>query len=77
MLLGTQDSNVLNKLPKSCQPKAKRYLHDIWQLETRGDAEKTFDTFIKTYEAKYPKVVEFLLKDHEELLSFYGFPVKH
>ncbi|MDP5208953.1 IS256 family transposase [Microbulbifer sp. 2205BS26-8] len=70
-------ANVLNKLPKSCQPKAKRFLHDIWQSEARVGAEKAFDTFIKTYEAKYPKVVECLLKDHEELMSFYDFPAKH
>jgi transposase-like protein len=70
-------ANVLNKLPKSSQPKAKRYLHEIWQAETRADAEKAFDTFIKTYEAKYPKVAECLHKDHEELMSFYDFPAKH
>ncbi|GAA5444760.1 IS256 family transposase ISOan8 [Microbulbifer sp. NBRC 101763] len=35
------------------------------------------DTFIKTYEAKFPKVAECLLKDHEELMSFYNFPAKH
>ena len=70
-------ANVLNKLPKSGQPKAKRFLHDIWQAETRANAEKAFDTFIKMYEAKYPKVAECLLKDHEELMSFYDFPAKH
>ncbi|MFE8073536.1 IS256 family transposase [Marinobacteraceae bacterium S3BR75-40.1] len=70
-------ANVLNRLPKSSQPRAKRALHDIWQAETRADAEKAFDTFIKTYEAKYPKVAECLLKDHEELMTFYDFPAKH
>ncbi|GAA3915439.1 hypothetical protein GCM10022277_07550 [Litoribacillus peritrichatus] len=29
------------------------------------------------FEAKYPKVVECLLKDHNELLAFYGFPAQH
>jgi len=32
--------NVLNALPKSVQPKAKRALHDIWQAATREDAEQ-------------------------------------
>ena len=30
-------------------------LHDIWQAETKGDAQKAFDLFIKIYEAKYPQ----------------------
>ena len=33
-------ANVLNKMPKSVQPKAKGDLHEIWQAETRADAEK-------------------------------------
>lgn len=70
-------ANVLNKLPKSAQPKAKQGLHDIWQAETRENAEKAFDTFIRTYEPKYPKVAQCLLKDHEELMSFYDFPAQH
>ncbi|QDV23867.1 Transposase, Mutator family [Aureliella helgolandensis] len=31
-------ANVLNKMPKSVQPKAKGDLHEIWQAETRADA---------------------------------------
>lgn len=72
-----KSANVLNKLPKSAQPKAKQALHDIWQAPTRAEAEKAFDTFIKTYEPKYPKVAQCLLKDHEELMTFYDFPAKH
>jgi hypothetical protein len=34
------------KLPKSSQPKAKRQLHDIWQTESREEAERAFDLFI-------------------------------
>ncbi len=36
-------ANVLNKLPKSQQPKAKRALQDIWMAATRKDATKAFD----------------------------------
>jgi hypothetical protein len=43
---------VLNKLPKSQQPKDKRALQDIWMAETRDDAEASFDAFIETYERK-------------------------
>jgi putative transposase len=72
-----KSANVLNRLPKSGQPKAKQALHDIWQAETKCDAEKAFDLFVKTYEPKYPKAVLCLQKDREELLAFYDFPAKH
>ncbi|MCP4233823.1 MAG: IS256 family transposase [Aestuariibacter sp.] len=70
-------ANILNKLPKSSQPKAKQALHEIWQAETKENAEKAFDLFIKTYEAKYPKSALCLQKDREELLAFYDFPAQH
>ena len=69
--------NILNCLPKSAQPKAKQALHNIWQAETRADAEKAFDLFIKTYEPKYPKAAVCLHKDREELMAFYDFPAQH
>ena len=47
--------NVLNCLPKLSQPKAKAAIHDIWQAETKDDADKAFDLFIKTYERKVPQ----------------------
>lgn len=69
--------NVLNCLPKSGQAKAKQALHDIWQAETKDNAEKAFNLFIKTYEPKYPKAAICLQKDREELMAFYDFPAKH
>ena len=70
-------ANVLDKLPKAQQPKAKAMLHDIWQAETKAAAEKAFDLFVATYEAKYAKAVGCLAKDREELLAFYDFPAQH
>ena len=61
----------------SVQPKAKQALHAIRQAETRADAEKAFDPFIKTYEPKYPKAALCLHQDHEELIAFYDFPARH
>ena len=69
--------NVLNFLPKSTQAKAKVSLHDIWQAETKADAEKTFDLFIKMYEPKYSKATICLQKDRDEMLAFYDFPAQH
>ena len=70
-------ANVLDKLPKRLQPKAKEQLHDIWQAATKAEALRAFDLFVATYEAKYPKAVQCLQKDREVLLTFYDFPAEH
>lgn len=70
-------ANVLDKLPKGTQPKAKAALHAIYEAETKADAAKAFDLFVATYEAKYPKATECLTKDRDVLLTFYDFPAEH
>jgi len=70
-------ANVLDKLPKSMQPKAKGMLHAIYQAPSQAEAEKAFDLFLRSYEAKYPKATECLAKDRNELLTFYDFPAEH
>jgi len=69
-------ANVLDKLPKGSQPKAKGMLHAIYLAESRENAMKAFDLFVKTYEAKYPKATECLSKDRDVLLTFYDFPAE-
>lgn len=70
-------ANVLNKLPKSQQPKAKAALHEIWMAATRADAERAFDHFLTVYRPKYPKAADCLEKDRAALLAFYDFPAEH
>ena len=70
-------ANVLNKLPKSVQPRAKQHLQDIWMAETRAVAEKAFDFFLEAYGPKYDKAVACLAKDRDVLLAFYDFPAEH
>lgn len=70
-------ANVLNKLPKSLQPKVKASIHDIWMAETKENANKAFDLCVKQYETKYPKAMECLSKDRDKLLAFYDFPAEH
>ena len=70
-------ANVLNKLPKGEQPRAKDALHQIWMAGKRDDAQRAFDLFVKTYDAKFPKAVACLVKDRNELLAFYDFPAEH
>ena len=69
--------NVLDKLHKSKQPSAKQLLQQIWMAPTREAANKAFDHFLAVYGAKYPKAVECLQKDRQELLKFYDFPAEH
>jgi transposase-like protein len=70
-------ANVLNELPKSIQGKAKAGLHEIWMAETKAQAGKAFDRFVRDFGAKYPKAVEILKKDRAALLAFYDFPAEH
>ena len=62
--------NILNKLPKGLQNKAKGHLQDIWMAETRKDAETAFDFFLDLDRSC-------LAKDRDALLSFYDFPAEH
>lgn len=70
-------ANVLNKMPRRVQAKAKADLHEIWMAETRADAERAFALFVEKYEPKYPKAVACLDKDQDVLLTFYDFPAEH
>jgi putative transposase len=69
--------NVLDKLPRGQWVSAKSMLHEIWMAATKQEALKAMDKFAATYQAKYPKAVECLLKDKDELLAFYDFPAEH
>ena len=72
-----ESGNVLNKLPKSLQPKATEGLHDIWMAPSLEEAQAKFDLFLSKYEAKYPQATACLIKDRDELLAFYDFPAEH
>ncbi len=70
-------ANILDKMPQSVQGKAKSMIHDIYLAPTKADAEKSYRLFIETFEAKYPKAVECLTKDEDDLFLFYSFPAQH
>ncbi|MCP5069785.1 MAG: IS256 family transposase [bacterium] len=70
--------NVLDKLPKRLRAKAKEALHEIMYADKRKHAEKAMASFVKKYEAKYPKAVASLRRGGEEkLLTFFDFPAEH
>ena len=70
-------ANVLNKMPKALQAKAKSDLHQIWLAETREMATKAFDHFLEKYGPKYEAACSCLSKDRDALLAFYDFPAEH
>lgn len=70
-------ANVLDKLPKRLQPKAKEALRDIMNAESRAIAEKEIALFVDEYGAKYPKAVASLTRDQDELLTHFDFPAEH
>ena len=70
-------ANVLDKLPKRLQPKAKEALREIVHAETLDDADKAFDAFVEEFSLKYDKAVECLTKDRGPLLAFFEFPAEH
>ncbi|WP_079143263.1 IS256 family transposase [Streptomyces noursei] len=70
-------ANVLDSMPKSAQPGAKRAIQDIYNAEDRDHAEVAIKTFAQLYGAKFPKAVKKITDDQEQLLAFYGFPAEH
>jgi len=70
-------ANVMNALPKSAQPAARAALSEVRDAEDKDHAEAALEIFVKDYEAKWPKAVEKVRKDREELLAFFDFPAEH
>jgi len=70
--------NVLDKLPKKVQLKAKRQLQDIVYSESRQEAEEKRDLFVEwCREQGYRTAGETLLRDWERMVTFYRFPKEH
>lgn len=70
-------ANVLDKLPKSLQTKAKKMIHEIYLAPNKSEANIAFDIFIEEFEAKYPKAINCLRKHRERMMEFYNFPAEH
>jgi transposase-like protein len=70
-------ANILDKMPKSVQSKAKQLIHEMYLAPTRKAALAAYDQFISSYQIKFPKACECLQKDKEVLFTFYDFPAQH
>jgi putative transposase len=70
-------ANILDKLPKSIQQKAKKMIHNMYMAENKKTALKEYEFFIKAFKDKYEKAVKCLEKDVDQLFTFYDFPAAH
>ncbi|MFI8952251.1 IS256 family transposase [Streptomyces sp. NPDC053750] len=71
-------ANVLDSLPTSAQPGAKKAIQDICNAEDRDHAEAAVKTFAELYGANFPKAVKKITDDDQErLLAFYDYPAEH
>tara|TARA_B100000315_G_C14508153_1_gene555658 strand:- start:41 stop:1273 length:1233 start_codon:yes stop_codon:yes gene_type:complete len=70
-------ANVLNRISKRHQPKAKAMLHQIYKASTQRQALAAYNRFLNAYENLYPKACDILKKDFDQLFTFYSYPAKH
>lgn len=70
-------ANILDKLPKKLQGKAKAMIHEMYMAPNKKSALQAYGQFIAVFEAKYPDAVKCLVKDFEKLFTFYDFPAAH
>lgn len=70
-------ANVLDALPKSVHPEAKRMLAEIWSAENKALAEGAVDAFVSEFSVKWPKAAAKISRDREALLTFFDFPAEH
>ncbi len=67
-------ANILDKMPKAVQSKAKSMIHDMYMAPTKKDALEAYNHFVNVFEDKYPNAVNCLTKDKGDLFTFYDFP---
>ncbi len=70
-------ANVLDKLPKRLQARAKKQLHEMMYAPSREECGEEKAKFLSEFSAKYPKAVECLERDWERMLTFFDFPAEH
>lgn len=51
-------ANVLDSLPKSAQPSAKKAIQDLYNAEDKEHAARAVKAFEKQYKAQFPRAVK-------------------
>ena len=68
---------MLDALPRSVQPLAKKMLAEVRDAEDKDHAREAAKAFDAEFRAKWPKAAAKLRDDLDELLAFYDFPAEH
>lgn len=66
--------NILDKVRKADQKRVKGGLQDVYRAENLIQARKAAGQWARQWQTLYPKAVQCLRNDLEELLTFYRFP---
>ena len=70
--------NVLDKLPKRRHDQAKLMLRNIPYAESRSEAERIRDVFVRwSRQHSYEAAAESLERDWDRMVTFYAFPKEH
>ena len=72
-----KSANVLDALPKSIQPLARKMLTEIRDAEDRDHARDAAKAFDNEFRAKWPKAADKISDDLPQLLAFFDFPAEH
>jgi len=70
-------ANILDALPKSIPPLAKRMLAEVRDAEDEEHARKAAKAFDAEFRPKWPKAADKLADDLEVLVRFYDYPAEH
>jgi putative transposase len=69
--------NVLDALPTSAQPTAKKMLHEIRDAEDRDHAVEAARRFDAEFRPRWPKAADKVSGDLDRLLTFFDYPAEH
>ena len=72
-----KQKNILDALPKSAQPTAKKMLKEVRDAEDGDHARAAAGKFDAMYRTKFPKAADKLVKDLDQVLAFYNYPAEH
>jgi transposase-like protein len=70
-------ANVLDALPKSVQPTAKKLLAEIRDAEDRDHAVVAAKRFDAEFRPRWPKAADKVSSDLHRLVTFFDFPAEH
>ncbi len=70
-------ANVLDKLPKRLQADAKNLLHEMMKANKEEVALNARKSFEKLFSEKYPKSIDCLVKNWDQLITFFKYPAMH